>query len=98
MFGHFWNVELVFKSAETYAKSQHIEDALPCSLNAFEVLADITPTSERVTSFLHHFASHDCGVAQWSAVQALSVIEKRALLFSAKLNVAAFASTRAINP
>lgn len=72
-------LSLIIENAASYAKQQHIDDASPYSPNAFEVLAEIVPIYERVTSFLHHIAEHDCGVARWSATQALLAIENVSL-------------------
>jgi hypothetical protein len=70
-------LDLLIRSAESYALTQHIDDAFPFSPNAFEILADIDPTCEQVTAFLRYVASHEYGVAGWSASQALQVIDQR---------------------
>jgi hypothetical protein len=46
---------------------------------SFEVLAEIRPIYESVTSFLRRVVEHDWGVARSAASQALQAIEEAAI-------------------
>jgi hypothetical protein len=64
--------ELVILSAESYAKSQHIDDAFPYSPNSFEILGTIARGKKRVRDFLVHVAANDFEIPKYEAEAALS--------------------------
>ena len=70
-------LEAVIKNAELYAITQHSPDAYPYSPNSFEVLGEVVPIYDRVTSFLREVVQKDWGVARASAAYALQEIESR---------------------
>jgi len=70
-------LEAVLENAKLYAMSQHLQDAYPYSPNSFDVLAEVGPIYDRVTSFLRDVVERDWGIARAAAARTLEAIENR---------------------
>ena len=63
-------LSLVIENAESYAKTQHIDDAFPYNPNSFDVLGKIRQSHKKVISFLKDIVN-DWGIPRWEAINSL---------------------------